>query len=146
MLIGTKTEHDLLLVAVRAVVVDEVHAFAGDERGRHLPAVPERLQRLTGRLIQRIGLSATAGNPDALLTWLQGSGAGARPGQVVAPGVVSGSDGTAPAPPAGEVEFDSPGSKPDSRSRQLPPGRAGSSAGDRQTSTVAPTEPTTCTD
>ena len=146
MLIGTKTEHDLLLVAVRAVVVDEVHAFAGDERRRHLPAVLERLQRLTGRPIQRIGLSATVGNPDDLLTWRQGSGADARPGQVVAPGVVSGSDGTAPAPPAGEVELDSPGPKPTREVVQIPPGRAGSSAGDRQTSTVAPTEPTTCTD
>lgn len=70
---------------VRAVVVDEVHAFAGDDRGWHLLAVLERLTRLTGRPIQRIGLSATVGNPTYLLTWLQGSGAGARPSAVIAP-------------------------------------------------------------
>ena len=34
---------------VRAVVVDEVHAFAGDDRGWHLLAVLERLDRLAGR-------------------------------------------------------------------------------------------------
>jgi ATP-dependent Lhr-like helicase len=66
-------------------VVDEVHAFAGDDRGWHLLAVLERLQRVVGRPLQRVGLSATVGNPDELLTWLQGSGAGKRPAQVVAP-------------------------------------------------------------
>ena len=55
------------------VVVDEVHAFAGDDRGWHLLAVLERLTRVAGRPIQRIGLSATVGNPDELLRWLQGS-------------------------------------------------------------------------
>lgn len=70
---------------VRAVIVDEVHAFAGDDRGWHLLAVLERLTRLTGRPIQRIGLSATVGNPAQLLAWLQGSGAGTRPSALVAP-------------------------------------------------------------
>lgn len=110
MLIGTKTEHDILLGTVRAVVVDEVHAFAGDDRGWHLLAVLERLQRLTGRPIQRIGLSATVGNPDELLTWLQGSGAGSRPGQVVAPDVLPVSEIPASSAPTGEVELDYVGS------------------------------------
>ena len=60
-------------------MVDEVHAFAGDDRGWHLLAVLERLTRVTGRPIQRIGLSATVGNPAELLGWLQGSGRGQRP-------------------------------------------------------------------
>ena len=69
-----------LFAGLRAIVVDEVHAFAGDDRGWHLLAVLERLTRVTGRPIQRIGLSATVGNPDELLGWLQGSGRGQRPG------------------------------------------------------------------
>ncbi|CAM5356514.1 ATP-dependent helicase [Streptomyces pilosus] len=118
MLIGVKTDHAHLLGGVRAVVVDEVHAFAGDDRGWHLLAVLERLQRVTGRPIQRIGLSATVGNPQQLLTWLQGSGAGRRPGRVVAPELTASSrteSAGAPAsnttgPPPGEVELDYVGS------------------------------------
>ncbi|MFD8933897.1 DEAD/DEAH box helicase [Streptomyces sp. NPDC059578] len=112
MLIGVKTDHARLLGGVRAVVVDEVHAFAGDDRGWHLLAVLERLERVTGRPVQRIGLSATVGNPHQLLTWLQGSGAGTRPGRVVAPDL-SPAPGTVrgdASPPPGEVELDYVGS------------------------------------
>ncbi|MFI6653802.1 DEAD/DEAH box helicase [Streptomyces sp. NPDC050529] len=108
MLIGVKTDHAHLLGGVRAVVVDEVHAFAGDDRGWHLLAVLERLERVVGRPIQRIGLSATVGNPDDLLTWLQGSGAGKRPARVIAPDTSA--DSASPAPPSGEVELDYVGS------------------------------------
>ncbi|MFI5539069.1 DEAD/DEAH box helicase [Nocardia sp. NPDC051900] len=110
MLIGTKTDHNELLGNIRAVVVDEVHAFAGDDRGWHLLAVLERLQRVTGRPIQRIGLSATVGNPGELLSWLQGSGAGIRPGRVVAPDVTLPPAGKSAVPPPGEVELDYVGS------------------------------------
>lgn len=85
MLVSTLTTPHELFADLQAVVVDEVHAFAGDDRGWHLLAVLERLTRLAGRPLQRIGLSATVGNPDALLTWLQGSGAGVRPAAVIAP-------------------------------------------------------------
>ncbi|MCX5611703.1 DEAD/DEAH box helicase [Streptomyces sp. NBC_00047] len=117
MLIGVKTDHAHLLGNIRAVVVDEVHAFAGDDRGWHLLAVLERLEQVTGRPIQRIGLSATVGNPQQLLTWLQGSGAGKRPGQVIAPDLAvapaaAGAPGTKPEStrPAGDVELDYVGS------------------------------------
>ncbi|WP_328677732.1 DEAD/DEAH box helicase [Streptomyces sp. NBC_00343] len=115
MLIGVKTDHAHLLGGIRAVVVDEVHAFAGDDRGWHLLAVLERLQRVAGRPIQRIGLSATVGNPEELLTWLQGSGAGRRPGRVVAPDITShASDGGTASgmaePPPGDIELDYVGS------------------------------------
>ena len=105
MLISLRVEHGALFAGVRAIVVDEVHAFAGDDRGWHLLAVLERLTRVTGRPIQRVGLSATVGNPDELLDWLQGSGRGQRPGVVVAPGV-----GSASASPSGDVELDYVGS------------------------------------
>ncbi|MFF3731985.1 DEAD/DEAH box helicase [Streptomyces sp. NPDC002476] len=115
MLIGVKTDHAHLLGGVRAVVVDEVHAFAGDDRGWHLVAILERLQRVASRPIQRIGLSATVGNPRELLTWLQGAGAGRRPGQVVSPGLTGASSGPVPAAgvtarPPGEIELDYVGS------------------------------------
>ncbi|MFC8515669.1 DEAD/DEAH box helicase [Streptomyces sp. NPDC057257] len=120
MLIGVKTDHARLLGSVRAVVIDEVHAFAGDDRGWHLLAVLERLERVTGRSIQRVGLSATVGNPSELLHWLQGAGVESRSGQVIAPGVhlpAAGGSGhgdmTVPETsrrPAGEVELDYVGS------------------------------------
>ncbi|MFE0720544.1 DEAD/DEAH box helicase [Streptomyces rochei] len=115
MLIGVKTDHARLLGGVRAVVVDEVHAFAGDDRGWHLLAVLERLERVTGRPIQRIGLSATVGNPGRLLHWLQGAAADSRTGRVVAPDVSLPltSDMGTPVQlpkPAGEVELDYVGS------------------------------------
>lgn len=63
----------VLFSGLRAVVVDEIHAFAGDDRGWHLLGVLERLSRIAGRELQRVGLSATVGNPDELISWLQGS-------------------------------------------------------------------------
>lgn len=85
MLVSTKVNPREHFANVRAIIVDEVHAFAGDDRGWHLLAVLERLEKLAGHSIQRIGLSATVGNPQELLTWLQGSSAGRRSATVVAP-------------------------------------------------------------
>src|SRR3546814_14837323 len=85
MLMSTKLDARWFLGGVRAVIVDEVHAFAGDDRGWHLLAVLARLQRLAGHDIQRVGLSATVGNPDGLLDWLRTGPSG--PGEVVSPPV-----------------------------------------------------------
>ncbi len=103
MLISNGVDHRRLLTDLRAVVVDEVHAFARDDRGWHLLAVLERLTKLAGRPLQRIGLSATVGNPRELLAWLQGSGTGSRPARVIAP--ETGAD-----PRAADVELDHVGS------------------------------------
>ncbi|MBK9741411.1 MAG: DEAD/DEAH box helicase [Actinobacteria bacterium] len=73
MLVSTNVDHRVLFAHLRVVVVDELHAFAGDDRGWHLLSVLERLQHLAGRRLQRIGLTATVGNPDQLLSWMQGS-------------------------------------------------------------------------
>jgi ATP-dependent helicase Lhr and Lhr-like helicase len=48
-----------MLRSVRTVIVDEIHAVARDKRGSHLSLSLERLATLTGRPLQRIGLSAT---------------------------------------------------------------------------------------
>ncbi|WP_446215523.1 DEAD/DEAH box helicase [Micromonospora sp. IBHARD004] len=109
MLVSAAVDHNEFFRGLRAVVVDEVHAFAGDDRGWHLLAVLERLSRVTGRPVQRIGLSATVGNPDTLLTWLQGSGRGQRPARVVAPELAA-APAVSVARPAGEVELDYVGS------------------------------------
>ena len=66
------------LKRVRTIAVDEIHAFARDDRGTHLIAVLERIQSLTNSPLQRIGLSATVGNPEDLLRWLVNDAAGPR--------------------------------------------------------------------
>lgn len=73
MLISQKTDAAVLFEGLEAVVIDEVHAFAGDDRGAHLISILERLTRFCDRDLQRIGLSATVGNPDEIGRWLQGS-------------------------------------------------------------------------
>jgi ATP-dependent Lhr-like helicase len=78
MLISARNEPRHLLKDIRVVIVDEIHAFAGDDRGTHLLAVVERISQLAGREIQRLGLSATVGNPDELLSWLAGHCAGTK--------------------------------------------------------------------
>lgn len=89
MLVSTSVSERDFFAGVRVVVVDEVHAFAGDDRGWHLLAVLDRLEHLCGRALQRVGLSATVGNPDDLLAWLQGPHRGSRPAKLVAPGVTA---------------------------------------------------------
>lgn len=69
-LVSSKTDAKRFFGGVRAVVIDEVHAFAGDDRGWHLLGVISRLEHLVARPIQRVGLSATVGNPEGLLGWL----------------------------------------------------------------------------
>ena len=70
MLVSRRIDHQRLFADLQCVVVDEVHAFAGDDRGWHLMYLLERLSRLAGRELQRLGLSATVGNPDNLCDWL----------------------------------------------------------------------------
>lgn len=84
LLISTRTDRPYLFGRLRAVVVDEVHAFAADDRGWHLLGVLERISGIAGKNLQRIGLSATVGNPEELLHWMCAGTAG--PSRVVAPG------------------------------------------------------------
>lgn len=70
MLTSKRVDHRRVFADVRAIVIDEIHAFAGDDRGWHLRAVLSRIERVAGRRVQRIGLSATVGNPRPLMTWI----------------------------------------------------------------------------
>ena len=79
---GRDVEH-ALFAHTRFVVVDEIHAFAAGDRGAHLVAVLERLGRRSGGDLQRVGLSATVGNPEGLARWL--SGTSGRPWEIVDP-------------------------------------------------------------
>jgi ATP-dependent Lhr-like helicase len=47
------------LRTVETVIVDEIHALVPSKRGAHMALSLERLEALTGRRLQRIGLSAT---------------------------------------------------------------------------------------
>lgn len=78
MLVSRRVEHELWFAGLRVVVVDEVHALGGDDRGWHLLFLLERLSRVAGRDLQRIGLSATVSNPDQVLEWLVGSSSAPR--------------------------------------------------------------------
>jgi ATP-dependent helicase Lhr and Lhr-like helicase len=78
MLVGPRIEHESLFADLKAVIADEIHAFATDDRGWHMLAVLERLRRFAGRELQCIGLSATTGNPEALLDWLAAHADGRR--------------------------------------------------------------------
>ena len=73
MLVSSRIDHQKLFANVQSVVVDEVHAFAGDDRGWHLLSVLERISVIAERELQRLGLSATVGNPETLCDWLAGS-------------------------------------------------------------------------
>ena len=70
MLVSSRPELKGFLSGIRVIVVDEIHAFAGDDRGTHLLCLIERLAAAAIHPIQRIGLSATVGNPQELLNWL----------------------------------------------------------------------------
>ena len=56
----------------RTVIIDEIHAIAGNKRGAHLALTLERLERQAGSSPQRIGLSATQKPLDEVARFLGG--------------------------------------------------------------------------
>ena len=61
-----------MLATTRTVIVDEIHALAGNKRGSHLALSLERLDALTGKRLARIGLSATQKPIDEIARFLVG--------------------------------------------------------------------------
>lgn len=63
-----------MLGTVRSVIVDEIHALAGNKRGSHLALSLERLRALCARPLVRIGLSATQKPVEEVARFLVGAG------------------------------------------------------------------------
>jgi len=84
-LISVRRHPHRLFQHLHAVIIDEAHAFAASDRGWHLRAILVRLERLTGSALQRIGLSATVGDPAQVAVWLAGEQA-----QVIGSGLIGG--------------------------------------------------------
>lgn len=83
MLISPKIDTARLFAGLHFVVIDEIHNFAAGDRGAHLMAVLERLVHYSPFDVQRIGLSATVGDPAVIGRWMQGSSG--RPMTVIDP-------------------------------------------------------------
>ncbi|MDD1727941.1 MAG: DEAD/DEAH box helicase [Methanospirillum sp.] len=68
----------LLVDRVTICIIDEVHSLAASERGIQLLASLDQMEQRSGHHIQRIGLSATIGNPEDVLVWMSGGRAGSQ--------------------------------------------------------------------
>ena len=82
-----------ILTDAETLIVDEIHALAGNKRGAHLSLTLERLDALLGRRVRRIGLSATVEPPAEAARFLVGceeffGKSQARPCQIVDAGRV----------------------------------------------------------
>jgi ATP-dependent helicase Lhr and Lhr-like helicase len=51
-----------LFADLQYIVIDEMHSFIGSERGRQMQSLMHRVERVVGRQIMRVGLSATLGD------------------------------------------------------------------------------------
>ncbi len=78
-LLGSESGRQMLC-DVRSVIVDEIHAIAGNKRGSHLALSLERLEALCERPLVRVGLSATQKPIDAVARFLVGT---ERPCEIV---------------------------------------------------------------
>ena len=73
-LLVTAERSRAMLQEVETVIVDEIHAVAGNKRGSHLALTLERLAYVADKPPQRIGLSATQRPIDTVARLLVGAG------------------------------------------------------------------------
>ena len=71
LLINKNNELMRLFGDLRFVVIDEIHAFMGSERGCQVLCQLQRLRNATGKEHRRIGLSATLGDYSLAENWLR---------------------------------------------------------------------------
>lgn len=65
------TEIERIFGALKFVVIDELHAFIGSERGMQLQSLLHRLERVLHRSVRRVGLSATLGDLEIAADFLR---------------------------------------------------------------------------
>jgi ATP-dependent Lhr-like helicase len=65
-----------VLAHIDTVIIDEIHSLMPTKRGAHLALSLERLEHLTRRRLQRIGLSATVRPVDEVAQYLSGAESG----------------------------------------------------------------------
>lgn len=63
-----------IFAGLRFVVIDELHAFIGSERGVQLQSLLHRLERVLRRRVRRVGLSATLGDMAIAADFLRPAG------------------------------------------------------------------------
>jgi ATP-dependent Lhr-like helicase len=73
-LLVTAERSRTVLAGVQTVILDEIHAVAGNKRGSHLALTLERLRHVAAAPPQRIGLSATQRPIEAIARLLVGAG------------------------------------------------------------------------
>ncbi|AEF81438.1 DEAD/DEAH box helicase [Leadbettera azotonutricia] len=61
----------LLFNDLKFAIIDEVHAFLGEDRGAQLICLLERIKGISGCDPRRVGLSATLGDYSSALEWLK---------------------------------------------------------------------------
>ena len=70
MLINRKNDVARIFAALRYIVIDEIHALIGSDRGAQVICLLSRLGRLLSRHPRRVGLSATVGDLSLAADWL----------------------------------------------------------------------------
>ena len=70
LLINKHQELTRLFGDLRFIIIDEIHAFMGSERGDQIICQLQRLEKIIPTLPRRIGLSATLGDYSMAETWL----------------------------------------------------------------------------
>ncbi|MBR2930973.1 MAG: DEAD/DEAH box helicase [Clostridia bacterium] len=75
MLMNRANDLPRLFGRLRYVIIDEIHALIGSDRGDQVICLLSRLARLIGHSPRRVGLSATVGDLDLASEWL-GAGSG----------------------------------------------------------------------